>query len=95
MLEIAEQLDGRNEKMINSSKEYADEEELPFPKLMEGHDGTIVLFTDPTTGTIVKKGRAGMFPEDDSEIGYHSATFFSSKFIDYTGKVVLANKQEK
>ena len=56
-----------------------------FPKLMIGANSSIVLFTDASSGTIIRKG-GGTIP-----IGTHSTTFNPSLFEEFKDEVVLKN----
>ena len=59
-----------------------------FPKLMEGSNGLIVLFSASGIGTIVcpENGKGGQ--------GYTSNAWNMSAFSDFSGQVILQNQSE-
>ena len=59
----------------------------PFPKIMRPKDcGSLVLFTNPDTGTILHPGQTA------HSVGVHLDSFTSSWYEDYNGPVTLQNK---
>lgn len=72
---------------VKATNFLRDDWELPYPKLRvvrKGcrNSGAVILFTDATTGTVVKG--AGVH-----KIGHHSEHWASEDFEDYYGKVTL------
>jgi hypothetical protein len=59
---------------------------LPFPKLMITKEGTIVLFADNISGTVLVTTRRSVQP-----IGYYSDGWALSCFHDFYGTVTLEN----
>ena len=68
-------------------KENSMKAERPFPKLMINiYNGiTIVLFSNPSEGTILQS-MAGNNP-----VGFHAQSFESSDFEDFEGEITLSN----
>ena len=56
-----------------------------FPKLMIGATNAIVLFSDETSGVVVRSGSEGY------EIGHPSNSWAPSAFTNFNGKVELSN----
>jgi hypothetical protein len=56
----------------------------PYPKLMQGETGVVVLFSSKGTGFVVST-------PNTYKVGYYSAEWYSAGFKDYTGKVTLEN----
>jgi hypothetical protein len=59
---------------------------LPYPKLMITKEGTIVLFSDNISGTVLVTTRKSVQP-----IGYSSCSWATSCFSDFYGTVTLEN----
>lgn len=59
--------------------------ERPYPKLMIGKkEGTIVLFTTPTKGTVIQTGNRWHYP-----LGYHDTKWAPEEFEDYCGIITI------
>ena len=56
-----------------------------YPKLMEGSDGFVVLFSNYNTGTVVIKCQSS------HPVGYHSMDWIPGKFKPFTGTIELSN----
>ena len=66
-----------------SLKEIIDEK--IFPKLRIDEDGTIVLFTSKSQGTVVNNSQY-------YNVGYYSVLWCVGAFKDYNGEVTLKNE---
>jgi hypothetical protein len=60
---------------------------LPYPKLMIGESGTIVLFQDRSTGVVVLQGNSRCYP-----IGHFRNTWDFTAFSDYYQAITLQNE---
>ena len=61
-------------------------EERPFPKLMEGDGGSLVLMNSKGEGTLLRAGTVLR------ELGEYSNEWFMACFKDFEGKLELSNK---
>jgi len=62
----------------------------PYPKLMISSSGTIVLFTEKSTGFLIS-GTSEKYIYSKIEIGSFSSTWIDNVFVDYEGSVTLSN----
>ena len=60
---------------------------IPYPKLMEGNSGTIVLMEARGCGTLL---RLGKYSSD--KLGDYLQTWHMDCFKDFEGKLELSNK---
>jgi hypothetical protein len=56
----------------------------PYPKLMQGETGVVVLFTGKGCGFV-------LVGADIYKVGHFSSDWYTSGFKEYTGKVTLEN----
>lgn len=81
--------------MIHSSRSTAAVRERGYPKLrIRKYDGSIVLFTSSTTGTLILDGclsATSATPSPLLGLGYHTNNWTYGEFKDYEGSVVLEN----
>ena len=61
---------------------------LPFPKLMIGNRGEVVLFAEAGNGMVVHQG------DSYRQIGYCYGIWHMPDFFDYTGSITLGNTSE-
>ena len=67
-----------------SVKVTTPQDEKPFPKIMKGEFGSIVLFTEPKKGMLI-------FPNDSFPVGYYNEKWDMDVFTDYNEPITLQN----
>jgi len=67
--------------------ENEEKEEMPYPKLMEGNSGTIVLMEARGCGTSLRLGKYSSI-----RLGEYSQDWAMDCFKDFEGKLELSNK---
>jgi len=63
---------------------------IPYPKLMQTNNGTIMLFVNPGEGTIIHTSEGGLVP---NSVGRYCTSVDMSNFRDFTGEITLRNTQ--
>lgn len=63
-------------------------QEKPFPKLMKGSEGTLVMFFKSGRGTVISIGK----PNHLLVIGEYYPGFTMSEFTDYNEPITLQNQ---
>jgi hypothetical protein len=67
-----------------SVKVTTPQDEKPFPKIMKGELGSIVLFREPKKGTLI-------IPKDGFPVGYYQEQWNMDVFTDYNQPITLQN----